>query len=283
MHTRGRIRWRHTSALQRREVGDRRRLHGRSADRRFVGLAATRRASTFWPTLCQNIATAMTAGSLYILRPKAILFRFTSVDIGPAFPGIAVLVAIGSVGMDPHAQRLDAAAGATVLAANPYGYYDPGAREYVITRPDTPTPWINYLGQGRYGGIVSNTGGGFSFDRDPRDRRVSRYRYNSLPPDQPGRYIYLRRKGHRRVLGRDLATCASPPRQLRVPPRRGIYQDHDRAKGHPGRDLVLRASHATSGPLPCGAVGATPGQQLPGQPGDPGLQLRGAELQGRLQ
>jgi len=49
----------------------------------------------------------------------------------------------------------------------PYGYYDRGAREYVITRPDTPAPWINYLGQGSYGGIISNTAGGFSFDRDP--------------------------------------------------------------------------------------------------------------------
>jgi cellobiose phosphorylase len=75
---------------------------------------------------------------------------------------------------------------------NPYGYFDEDAREFVITRPDTPTPWINYLGEGRYGGIVSNTGGGFSFDRDPRNRRVTRYRYNSIPADQPGRYIYLR-------------------------------------------------------------------------------------------
>jgi cellobiose phosphorylase len=80
------------------------------------------------------------------------------------------------------------------LGTNPYGYYDVDAREYVITRPDTPTPWMNYLGRGRYGGIISNTAGGFSFDRDPRDRRVSRYRYNSLPPDQPGRYVYLRRQ-----------------------------------------------------------------------------------------
>jgi cellobiose phosphorylase len=75
---------------------------------------------------------------------------------------------------------------------NPYGYFDADAREYVITRPDTPTPWINYLGEGRYGGIISNTAGGFSFDRDPRNRRVTRYRYNSIPADQPGRYIYIR-------------------------------------------------------------------------------------------
>jgi cellobiose phosphorylase len=75
---------------------------------------------------------------------------------------------------------------------NPYGYFDAVAREYVITRPDTPTPWINYLGEGRYGGIISNTAGGYSFDRDPKNRRVTRYRYNSIPADQPGRYVYLR-------------------------------------------------------------------------------------------
>lgn len=75
---------------------------------------------------------------------------------------------------------------------NPYGYFDTLNHEYVITNPSTPTPWINYIGQGQYGGIISNTAGGYSFDRDPRNRRVSRYRYNSIPSDQPGRYIYIR-------------------------------------------------------------------------------------------
>jgi cellobiose phosphorylase len=76
--------------------------------------------------------------------------------------------------------------------SNPYGYFDAEQREYVITRPDTPTPWMNYIGEGRYGGIVSNTAGGYAFDRDPKNRRVSRYRYNSIPADQPGRYVYIR-------------------------------------------------------------------------------------------
>ena len=75
---------------------------------------------------------------------------------------------------------------------NRYGYYNEKTGEYVITRPDTPTPWINYLGQGGYGGIISNCAGGYSFDRDPKNRRVTRYRYNAIPVDQPGRYIYLR-------------------------------------------------------------------------------------------
>lgn len=78
------------------------------------------------------------------------------------------------------------------LTLLPYGYFDNRTGEYVITRPDTPSPWINYIGQGGYGGIVSNTGGGYSFDRDPRNRRVTRYRYNSVPVDQPGHYVYLR-------------------------------------------------------------------------------------------
>ncbi len=107
---------------------------------------------------------------------------------------MAVFLPIASVTMSLDAPKPDDAVGACHLAPNSYGYHDPDTREYVITRPDTPAPWINYLGQGRYGGIISNTAGGFSFDRDPRDRRVSRYRYNSLPPDQPGRYVYLRRR-----------------------------------------------------------------------------------------
>ncbi|MFA5410946.1 MAG: glycosyl transferase [Candidatus Omnitrophota bacterium] len=72
------------------------------------------------------------------------------------------------------------------------GYFDEKNREYVITRPDTPTPWMNYLGLDEYCALISNTGGGYSFHRDPRDKRILRYRYNNIPADRPGRYIYLR-------------------------------------------------------------------------------------------
>ena len=65
-------------------------------------------------------------------------------------------------------------------------------REYVITQPDTPLPWINYLGSEEYFGIISNTAGGYSFYRDARLRRLTRYRYNNAPLDFGGRYIYLR-------------------------------------------------------------------------------------------
>ena len=73
-----------------------------------------------------------------------------------------------------------------------FGYFDDERREYVITRPDTPLPWINYLGSEGYFGIVSNTAGGYSFYKDARLRRLTRYRYNNAPLDSGGRYIYLR-------------------------------------------------------------------------------------------
>lgn len=73
-----------------------------------------------------------------------------------------------------------------------FGYFDDQNREYVITRPDTPLPWINYLGCEAYFGIISNTAGGYSFYRDARLRRLTRYRYNNTPLDCGGRYIYLR-------------------------------------------------------------------------------------------
>jgi cellobiose phosphorylase len=73
-----------------------------------------------------------------------------------------------------------------------YGYFDDDRREYVVTRPDTPVPWINYLGTDGYFGIVSNTAGGFSWHLDARLRRLTRYRYNNVPVDAGGRYLYLR-------------------------------------------------------------------------------------------
>lgn len=71
-----------------------------------------------------------------------------------------------------------------------YGYFDDQNREYVITRPDTPAPWANYLGSTEYGAIISNQAGGYSFRKSGANGRILRYRFNSF--DQPGRYIYLR-------------------------------------------------------------------------------------------
>src|SRR5512139_923253 len=76
-----------------------------------------------------------------------------------------------------------------------FGHFDDANREYVISQPDTPLPWINYLGCEEYFGLISNTGGGYSFFRDARLRRLTRYRYNNTPLDTGGRYIYLRDTG----------------------------------------------------------------------------------------
>ncbi len=76
-----------------------------------------------------------------------------------------------------------------------FGYFDDQHREYVITRPDTPLPWINYLGSEDFFSIISNTGGGYSFYKDARLRRLTRYRYNNVPLDGGGRYLYLRDQG----------------------------------------------------------------------------------------
>ncbi len=73
-----------------------------------------------------------------------------------------------------------------------YGRFDDEKREYVITQPDTPLPWINYLGSQAYFGLISNTAGGYSFYRDARLRRITRYRYNNVPADFGGRYLYVR-------------------------------------------------------------------------------------------
>jgi len=73
-----------------------------------------------------------------------------------------------------------------------YGHFDDQNREYVIETPETPLPWINYLGSESYFGLISNTAGGYSFYRDARLRRLTRYRYNNAPLDTGGRYIYLR-------------------------------------------------------------------------------------------
>ena len=73
-----------------------------------------------------------------------------------------------------------------------YGYPDDCAREYVITRPDTPWPWINYLGTGDFFSLISNTAGGYCFCRDAKFRRILRYRYNGVPMDAGGRYFYIK-------------------------------------------------------------------------------------------
>jgi len=76
-----------------------------------------------------------------------------------------------------------------------FGFFDDTARQYVITEPWTPYPWINYLGNEDFFSIISNTGGGYSFYKDARFRRITRYRYNNVPADAGGRYFYIHEDG----------------------------------------------------------------------------------------
>ena len=72
-----------------------------------------------------------------------------------------------------------------------YGYFDDAAKEYVITRADTPLPWINYLGSDGFFSLISNTCGGYSFYKDAKLRRITRFRYNNVPHDEGGRCFYI--------------------------------------------------------------------------------------------
>ena len=76
-----------------------------------------------------------------------------------------------------------------------YGYFDDRKKEYVITTPFTPLPWINYLGSEDFFGLVSNTGGGYCFYRDAKLLRLLRYRYNNVPSDIGGRFCYIKEPG----------------------------------------------------------------------------------------
>ncbi len=76
-----------------------------------------------------------------------------------------------------------------------YGFFDDSNREYVITTPKTPYPWINYLGTQDFFSLISNTAGGYCFYKDARLRRITRYRYNNVPIDMGGRYFYINDNG----------------------------------------------------------------------------------------
>jgi cellobiose phosphorylase len=73
-----------------------------------------------------------------------------------------------------------------------YGHFDDANREYVITNPKTPYPWINYLGNEDFFSLTSNTGGGYTFYKDAKFRRLTRYRYNNVPVDNGGKYFYIK-------------------------------------------------------------------------------------------
>ena len=73
-----------------------------------------------------------------------------------------------------------------------YGYFDNKNREYVITRPDLPTSWTNYLGVEKMCAVVNHTAGGYLFYKTPEYHRITRFRGNAVPMDRPGHYVYIR-------------------------------------------------------------------------------------------
>ncbi len=73
-----------------------------------------------------------------------------------------------------------------------YGHFSDDGKEYIITNPKTPSPWINYIYNGRYFSTISNNGGGISYYKSPLHGRITRYRINEVPPDRPGKYIYVK-------------------------------------------------------------------------------------------
>jgi cellobiose phosphorylase len=98
-----------------------------------------------------------------------------------------------------------------------YGHFDDEAREYVITRPDTPRSWSNYLGSRLYGGIITQNAGGYSFYKSGGLGRILRFRFNGIPEDQPGRFVYLRDDADGdywsaswQPVGKPLATSGAP-------------------------------------------------------------------------
>ncbi|MCX7919925.1 MAG: glycosyl transferase family 36 [bacterium] len=79
-----------------------------------------------------------------------------------------------------------------LLGMGKYGHFSKDGKEFIIIRPDTPAPWVNYLTNKTYHVLITHVGGGYSFYISPKDSRITRWRYNALPWDRPGKYVYLR-------------------------------------------------------------------------------------------
>jgi cellobiose phosphorylase len=113
-----------------------------------------------------------------------------------------------------------------------YGYFDDKNKEYVIERPDTPASWSNYLGSTRYGAIITNNAGGYSFFHSTAQGRLTRLRFNNIPQDQPGKYIYIHDKESRDYWSASWQPVAKPLDKFRSECRHGtaytkITQEYD--------------------------------------------------------
>lgn len=103
-----------------------------------------------------------------------------------------------------------------------YGYFDLANKEYVITRPDTPAPWANYLGDPEYGAMISNNACGYSFVKSGANGRISRFRFNSNMA-LPGRYIYIRDNDTADYWSASWQPVGKPLDQYRMPPRYRLH------------------------------------------------------------
>ncbi len=103
-----------------------------------------------------------------------------------------------------------------------FGFFDDEKREYVITRPDTPAPWINYLGTSGYCAIISNNAGGYSFSQSPKSGRILRFRFNNVPEDRPGRYIYIRDREDGDYWSASWQPVAKPLKKFKTECRHGL-------------------------------------------------------------
>ena len=110
-----------------------------------------------------------------------------------------------------------------------YGHFDDARREYVITDPQTPWPWINYLGNEDFFSLISNTAGGYSFYKDAKFRRITRYRYNNVPMDNGGRYFYIVENGEMRVENGDSGVENGELRAERYDMPQGLSTSHSEA------------------------------------------------------
>ncbi len=162
-----------------------------------------------------------------------------------------------------------------------YGHFDDPRREYVVTRPDTPLPWLNYIGQDDFFGLCTNTAGGYSFWKDSRLRRLTRYRYNNIPYDY-GRPLHLRKRRRDGVEPR-LEAGQGRARRLRVPPRPRLYEDHRLQRRARGRAPLLRPHRAERGSMESDRPEQVEGAQGPAALFVPGiLLLRGPQRHDQL-
>jgi N,N'-diacetylchitobiose phosphorylase len=102
-----------------------------------------------------------------------------------------------------------------------YGYFDDKNKEYVIQKPDTPRSWSNYLGSTEYGAIITNNAGGYSFVKSAAQGRFTRLRFNVIPMDQPGRYLYLRDKDSKDYWSASWQPVGKPLKQYKSECRHG--------------------------------------------------------------